>query len=115
MIFVHFQLDPVTLGRFILEQEEVDGHDLSLIFQSIGLATKVISSAIQKAGIKGLDGIHGVTNVQGETQQKLDVLSNTAMINVLKSSKVVCRMLNYFLICAVRRQVNCFPRRLASW
>jgi hypothetical protein len=50
------QLDPVTLSRFIIEEEEVDGHEVSMILQSIAVATKVISTAIAKAGIKGLDG-----------------------------------------------------------
>ena len=80
----------MTLSRFILETEGQNGHECALIYQSLGMATKVISSAIQKAGIKGLDGLHGAVNVQGEDQQKLDVLSNTVMINILKSTKVVC-------------------------
>ncbi len=97
------QLDPVTLSRFIIEEERADGIELSLILQSVALASKVISSAISKAGIKGLDGewpcpkccsyvagLHGIVNVQGEEQQKLDILSNTVMINVLKSTGVVC-------------------------
>jgi fructose-1,6-bisphosphatase I len=89
-----FNLDPVTLMRFILEEEAVDGHDLSLILQSIAIITKVISSAIQKSGIKGLEGLQGNVNVQGEDQQKLDVLSNTAMVNILKSSKAVGLMIS---------------------
>lgn len=42
-------------------------------------------------------GLHGIVNVQGEEQQKLDVLSNTAMINILKSTQVVCFALALYL------------------
>ena len=55
-----------------------------------------------KTGIASLvhpcpSGLHGMVNVQGEEQQKLDILSNTVFINVLKSTGVVC---------AVRRGVR---------
>ena len=39
-------------------------------------------------------GISGVTNVQGETQQKLDVIANELFINMLKSSFQTCLLVS---------------------
>ena len=39
-------------------------------------------------------GIAGGSNVQGEEQKKLDVLSNELMINMLKSSMTTCMLVS---------------------
>jgi hypothetical protein len=39
-------------------------------------------------------GISGITNVQGETQQKLDVIANELFINMLKSSFQTCLLVS---------------------
>lgn len=60
--------------------------ELSAILRDIGLACKIINKQVLKAGLVDILGQHGATNVQGEEQMKLDVYSDEALINVLKSS-----------------------------
>ena len=69
-------------------------HDLSLILQAISVSTKIINTAVQRAGIQGLYGLEGVVNIQGEDQKKLDVLANTVMVNALTSSQRVAVMVS---------------------
>jgi fructose-1,6-bisphosphatase I len=47
------------------------------------VACKFVQNAVRKAGLAGMLGLAGETNVQGEDQKKLDVLANEAFINVL--------------------------------
>jgi hypothetical protein len=95
--------NPETLTRFILEEQhrhpQAKG-DLTLLLQSVQVACKIISSAIRKASLINLYGLAGATNVQGEDQKKLDVLSNDCFINTLKFSKVInnYRVFEKFLI-----------------
>lgn len=53
---------------------------------SFVLASKFIESNVRKARLINLIGAAGETNVQGEDQKKLDVLSNEIMINALRAS-----------------------------
>jgi len=48
----------------------------SNLLRRIGLATKIISSKVQRAGLVDVLGKEGAVNVQGEEQMKLDVLAN---------------------------------------
>lgn len=48
--------------------------------------SKFIESNVRKARLINLIGAAGETNVQGEDQKKLDVLSNEIMINALRAS-----------------------------
>ena len=52
------------------------------LLRRMGLASKVIYSRVGKAGLLDVLGEHGATNVQGEDQQKLDVIAN----RVIKST-----------------------------
>ena len=47
------------------------------------LATKMIQAKIRQAGLLDVLGSAGETNVQGETQQKLDVYANQALLHCL--------------------------------
>jgi len=84
--------NPLTLTRAIMQDQrrhpEAKG-DLTVILNSIGLACKFISNAVRKAGIASLYGIAGDTNVQGETQKKLDVIANDIFKNALKFSNKI--------------------------
>ena len=53
------------------------------MLSGITLATKMIAAEIRKAGLNDVYGSAGATNVQGETQQKLDVFANEAMLHCL--------------------------------
>lgn len=96
----HFQqhnTNPTTLSRFIMEEEGRDGGqraDLAFILNSISVATKVIANAVAHAGVQDLYGMHGMVNVQGEDQKKLDVLANDVMINAIKFSQKVAMMVS---------------------
>lgn len=85
--------DAMTLSRFLINEQrkfpEATG-DLTQVMVSLGTAIKAISSAIRRSGIAQLFGISGTTNVQGETVQKLDVISNKLVINMLRSSYKTC-------------------------
>lgn len=89
--------NPYTLTRHIIaEQQKYDEAkgDLTLLLQSVQLACKIISSAIRKASLINLYGLAGETNVQGEEQKKLDVLSNDVFINTLKFSRTIGSMVS---------------------
>lgn len=84
-----FDSDHITLARHVLTEQRrfpsATG-DLTTLLNALMTAIKAVSSAVRKAGIARLYGIAGNTNVQGEEQQKLDVLANELFINMLKSS-----------------------------
>ena len=75
--------DCMTLTRFILAEQkkhpEADGN-LSQLLTSLQSAIKAISAAVRRAGISKLFGTQGSVNVQGEEQQKLDILANQVII-----------------------------------
>jgi fructose-1,6-bisphosphatase I len=73
-----------TIQAHILEQSTASPDGLfSWTLSGITLATKMIAAEIRKAGLTGIYGSAGETNVQGETQQKLDVFANEAMLHCL--------------------------------
>jgi len=74
--------DFYTLESYIAKEERQHVSTrgvFSNLIRRIGLASKVISAKVQKAGLLNVLGEHGVENIQGEQQQKLDVLANEAM------------------------------------
>jgi fructose-1,6-bisphosphatase I len=89
------QTSVTTIERFILDQEdrypEATG-ELSNLLYDIALATKIIAAAIRRAGLVNILGKQGARNVQGEDQQKMDVLANETIKNSLKHTGRVCVM-----------------------
>ncbi len=84
-----------TLDRHILErQRRIQGAtgDFTGLFQSIALACRVIASKVQKAGLADVLGATGVTNVQGESVQKLDELANRVLVRCVEAGGHVCVM-----------------------
>jgi fructose-1,6-bisphosphatase I len=83
-----------TLGEFIVEKQHefpFASGDLSKLLSSIRLASKVINREVNKAGlVSEILGSAGVENVQGETQQKLDVYADNQMIYALRARGEVC-------------------------
>ncbi|AJW64937.1 class 1 fructose-bisphosphatase [Elizabethkingia sp. HX WHF] len=82
-----------TLGEFIIEKQEdfrYSTGELSRLLSAIRLASKMVNREVNKAGIANIIGHAGNTNVQGEDQQKLDVLANDIFINALSQREVVC-------------------------
>jgi fructose-1,6-bisphosphatase I len=72
----------ITLSRFLLEQQR-EGRinaDLRLLIEVVARACKRISIAVGKGALGGVLGSAETENVQGETQKKLDVLSNEILL-----------------------------------
>mgnify|MGYP002779588355 FL=1 len=85
----------VTIERFIIEQErlypEASG-ELSGVLYDIALAAKMIANKVRMAGLVDILGSAGQENVQGETQQKLDVIANDIMIKAMDHGGRLCAM-----------------------
>jgi fructose-1,6-bisphosphatase I len=75
-----------TFQQHILQQQREVPYasgDFSWLLSGITLAAKMIEAKIRCAGLSGIIGTAGQTNVQGETQQKLDVYANEALLHCL--------------------------------
>src|ERR1700735_1882975 len=60
--------------------------EFTSLLNHLSLAIRIIHSRVRSAGLHGLLGYTGDTNVQGEQVQKLDEFANEVMINVLERS-----------------------------
>ena len=60
--------------------------ELSSLMRDIGLAGKLVNKQVRRAGLVDILGEYGATNIQGESQMKLDIFANEALINILKYS-----------------------------
>jgi len=82
--------DIVTVTRHVLSDQFRLGAaatgDLTLLLTAITTTSKFIATNVRRARLINLIGMAGETNVQGEEQKKLDVLSNNIMINSLRAS-----------------------------
>ncbi|WP_430909276.1 class 1 fructose-bisphosphatase [Maribacter sp. 2-571] len=82
-----------TLGEFIIENQgsfQYSSGELSKLINAIRLAAKVVNHEVNKAGLVDIIGRAGDTNIQGEDQQKLDVLANEKFIQTLRNREIVC-------------------------
>jgi len=73
-----------TITQFIIEeQRQIEGAtgDFTSLLNDIVTACKVISNMVNKGELIGVLGSAGSENVQGETQKKLDILTNEVFIN----------------------------------
>src|SRR5690606_26652260 len=80
---------------FIVEQERLYPKatgKLSGILYDLALASKMIANKVRLAGIADILGSHGTDNVQGETQQKLDVIANDIIVKALDHGGRLCAM-----------------------
>ena len=62
---------------------------LSWIISALSIASKTIAAKLKTAGIEDVLGEYGTDNVQGERQQKLDVIANHLLIQLLRSREGV--------------------------
>ena len=72
-----------TLDEFIIERQEdfrYSTGELSRLLNSILLAARVVSYKVNKAGLVDILGAAGNTNIQGEEQKKLDIITNDIML-----------------------------------
>ncbi len=91
----HTAVSVVTIERYIIEQErlfpEATG-ELSAILYDIALAAKMIANKVRSAGLADIIGATTNENVQGEVQQKLDVIANDIMIKAMDHGGRLCAM-----------------------
>lgn len=78
--------DIVTLQAHILQQErrypEASGQ-FSWILSALAISAKMISAHVRRARLDDVLGAVGNQNVQGEQQQKLDVIANEILLRTL--------------------------------
>jgi fructose-1,6-bisphosphatase I len=76
----------VTLQSHVLAEERRHpkrSGNLSWIISALAIAAKTIAARLKHAGIEDVLGEVGTQNVQGERQQKLDVIANHLLIQLL--------------------------------
>ncbi len=82
----------ITLNEFIIEKQKgfpYSTGELTRLLSDIGIAAKIINREVNKAGLVNILGTTDTTNIQNETQQKLDVYANTQFIAALRSGMEV--------------------------
>ena len=78
---------PTTFSQFMIEQQRSlpsATDDLTLLLIDIANACKRISHTVSRGAITGILGSAETENVQGETQKKLDIMTNDIMIDALQ-------------------------------
>lgn len=86
-----------TLDRFIMRKQEQFSYasgELSQLLRDIALAGKIINREINRAGLIDITGAIGSQNVQGEEQQKLDVIADVRFIRALRNGGEVCGIIS---------------------
>ncbi|MBL3656476.1 class 1 fructose-bisphosphatase [Fulvivirga sediminis] len=86
-----------TLDRFIKKKQDEFQYatgELSQLLRDIALAGKVVNREINKAGLINIIGPIGSQNIQGEDQQKLDVLANIRFIRALTKGGEACAIVS---------------------
>lgn len=81
-----------TLSEFILERQAdfpYASGELSSLLRDIEIASKIVHREVNKAGLVDILGATQDENVQGETQQKLDIYANDIFINIFKNGAEV--------------------------
>lgn len=82
-----------TLSEFITERQDDFPYatgELSRLLNDIVIATKIVNREVNKAGLADILGATSSENIQGETQQKLDVLADNQFIAAFKNGGEVC-------------------------
>lgn len=82
-----------TLGQFIIEKQADFPYakgELSRLLRDIGIAAKIVNREVNKAGLMDILGQAGSINIQGESQQKLDVYADQQFIAALKCGGECC-------------------------
>jgi len=82
-----------TLEQFVIERQDRFPHStgaFSRLLRDIGLAAKIVNRDMRKAGLIDIYGDTGETNVQGETQQKMDALAHREFVLALRRGGECC-------------------------
>lgn len=76
----------MTLQAHILEEQSHDpkaSGTFSWILSALSISAKIIADKVRRARLENVLGSIGAENVQGEVQQKLDVLANEVLLRTL--------------------------------
>lgn len=87
----------ITLDRYIkLKQGDFPfaSGELSQLLRDIALAAKIVNRETNRAGLSNIGGAFGQTNIQGEEQQKLDVIANIRFMRALSKGGEVCAIVS---------------------
>src|SRR5699024_11355679 len=87
----------ITLEEYIIQaQNKFPGAtgELSQLLRDIGLAAKIISREVNKAGITNILGEDGSTNVHGESVKKLDLFDDSQLISSLNRLEITCMLVS---------------------
>ncbi|KAA3650776.1 MAG: class 1 fructose-bisphosphatase [Bacteroidetes bacterium] len=82
-----------TLSEFIIEKQDDFKYatgELTRLLNDIVIATKIVNREVNKAGLANILGATENENIQGETQQKLDVFADQQFISALKNGGEAC-------------------------
>lgn len=82
-----------TLSEFIMERQDdfpFATGELSNLLNDIVIASKIVNREVNKAGLADILGATAQENIQGETQQKLDVFADEQFISALKNGGEAC-------------------------
>ena len=91
----HTATSVVTIDRFIIEQERLYPQatgELSGILYDLAVASKMIVNKVRSAGLADILGATADHNVQGEVQQKLDVIANEIIVKAMDHGGHLCGM-----------------------
>ncbi|MDE2419837.1 MAG: class 1 fructose-bisphosphatase [Gammaproteobacteria bacterium] len=85
-------MSAITLNQYLLTRQVTSNSaqrinhltpDLTQLILQTAIACKGISAALHKGALAGVLGSANSDNVQGETQKKLDIISNVLMVDTL--------------------------------
>ncbi len=83
----------ITLNEFIIERQSEFPYakgELTRLLHHVGIAAKIVHKKVNKAGLVDILGEVGATNVQGESQKKLDVFADEQFISAMRASSECC-------------------------
>ena len=84
-----------TIERFILDnQPEYARGELTNLMYDIALAAKIIAHKTNRAGLIDILGEAGATNIQGESQQKLDIFAHEIIRQLCDHTGRLCLMVS---------------------
>lgn len=81
----------VSLSQFLQQNTHLTPNLVQLL-ETIASTCQDIDAALQKGALAGILGSAGNENVQGETQKKLDVISNDMLIDALQQHPAVAAL-----------------------
>jgi len=81
----------MTLSRHLLDEEQHRGLNpgLSTLLLQVGFAAKILAREFTRAALVGKLGLIGERNATGDTQKKLDVFANEAIVTLIAETGLV--------------------------